>query len=440
MNLLVSRQTRPLSGRVKVPGDKSIGHRAVIFGALASGHSNVFGLSGGEDNLRTVSALRSLGVHIRPIESGIQIDGVGIAGFKPARSEIDCGNSGTTIRLLSGLLAPCGFATVLDGDQYLRRRPMGRIGKPLEQMGATIAGAAGKKPGEIYAPLTITGGNLHGITYISEVASAQVKTAILLAALAADGETSITEPLRSRDHSERMLSALGAPLQVDGTTVRVRPASWDRKLARFELRVPGDFSSAAFLLAAATLVEGSDVTVEAVGINPTRTGFVDVLEKMGANISVENRRDENGEPIADLRARAAPLSSIDIAGELSLRAIDELPLIAAVAACANGDIRIRDAAELRVKESDRVAATATMLRSFGAECEEHDDGLTIHGGTPLVAGVVPSHGDHRIAMAGAILALRAEGNSTIEDTANIATSFPNFVELLRTLGASLQSS
>jgi 3-phosphoshikimate 1-carboxyvinyltransferase len=436
--LRVSGPSHSLAGEATVPGDKSIGHRAVMLAGICDGRVVVRGLSGGEDNLRTVAALAALGVGVRQIAAGaLEVDGAGVAGLRAAAGELDCGNSGTSIRLLMGLLAPRPFRSRLTGDVYLCARPMRRVADPLRQMGAFVDGAPGKKAGELYPPVEVGGAtSLQGIRWESKVASAQVKSAILLCALGAEGATTVVEPSRSRDHTERMLRALGAPLSIDGNAVTLEPSGWNRRLSAGELLVPGDLSSAAFVLAAATLVPGSRVTVRGVGVNPTRTGFLDALALMGGDVTLENPREEGGEPVADLTARAAPLSGVEIAGELAVRAIDELPLLAALAAHADGTTTIRDAAELRVKESDRVASTVAMLRALGAEADERPDGLVV-AGRARTAGVVDSHGDHRIAMAGAVCALPLHGETRLLDTENVATSFPGFAALLASLGATI---
>lgn len=439
-SLKVRGPARPLAGELRVPGDKSIGHRAVMFASIASGRAEVRGLSGGEDNLRTIGVMRALGVSIRELgPNAVVVDGVGLDGLRAPAGDLDCGNSGTSIRLLSGLLAGRPFRSRLGGDQYLNARPMRRVADPLRRMGATITGQRGKKPDEVYPPLEIAGGALHGITYESQIASAQVKSALLLAGMQAEGTTTVREPELSRDHTERLLCALGVPLRrsAGGREVTIDPAGWSRRIEARDLEVPGDLSSAAFLLAAATLVPGSRVVVRGVGVNPSRTGFLDALRAMGGRVSVENAVERAGEPVADLVCEAAPLVGIEIAGALAVRAIDELPLLAVLAAHAEGQTTIRDAAELRVKESDRVAATVAMLRAFGAEVEERPDGMVIAGRAPFHPGVVESHGDHRIAMGGAIFALTTAGESRIEDVANIATSFPTFASSLRALGADL---
>lgn len=433
----------PLRGDVTVPGDKSIGHRAVLFAAIADGRATVRGLSGGEDNRSTIGILRALGVAIADVAPGVvTVEGRGLDGLRAPAGELDCGNSGTSMRLFAGLLASRRFASRLVGDRYLHARPMRRVVEPLTQMGARIAGQSGKKAGEIYPPLDVgpLDGKLRGIRYESKVASAQVKSAIVLAALAADGATTVSEPERSRDHTERMLAHLGAPLTVDGLNVTVDPRGWDGKLAARDLLVPGDLSSAAFLLGAASVVAGSRVIVRGVGVNPTRTGVLDALRAMGATVEVSDERLVGGEPVADLACIGGELKGIEIAGALTVRAIDELPLLCAVAAYARGETRIRDAGELRVKESDRIAATAAMLRALGVAVEEHADGLTVRGGghgTVTRGGVVESLGDHRIAMAGAICALGAGGETLVRDTRNVATSFPTFASSLALLGADI---
>jgi 3-phosphoshikimate 1-carboxyvinyltransferase len=438
MKLTVER-SKALAGDCSVPGDKSIGHRAVMFAGICDGRVRVTGLSGGEDNQRTVGALRSLGVTTREVERGIEVEGRGLEGLRASAADIDCGNSGTSIRLLSGLLAPRDFRSRLVGDQYLHARPMRRVAEPLQRMGARVEGEPGKKEGEVYPPLVVGGArDLHGIRWVSKVSSAQVKSAILLAAMLSEGPTTVVEPSLSRDHTERMMRALGVPLTVEGLEVTLDPRGWDRRLAAHDLEVPGDLSSAAFLLAAATLVEGSCITIRDVGVNPSRTGFLDALRAMRGDLVIENQRNRGGEPVADLTVRAAGLRGIGIGGELAVRSIDELPLLAALAAHAEGGTVIRDAAELRVKESDRVASTASMLRAFGAEVEERPDGMII-GGRARRAGVVDSHGDHRIAMAGAVCALNLDGETSILDTENVATSFPGFAESLAKLGAPITS-
>ena len=425
-----------------MPGDKSIGHRAVIFGALATGQVRVTGLSGGEDNRRTVTALEALGVPIRRDEHGLCIDGVGIKGLRQAGSDLDCGNSGTTMRLFTGLLCGQPFTSRLIGDAYLCKRPMRRVAGPLGLMGGVVEGQPGSRSGELYPPLVVGGveHRLHGAEVDGRVASAQVKSAVLLAALGADGITRYREPSQSRDHTERMLAAMGAPLTVSdgGLTSTLEPYGWDRVLHARDFTVPGDLSSAAFLLGAASLVPDSRVRITGVGLNPTRTGLLDALHAMGARITVENPRDEGGEPVGDLVVEAAALCSTRVAGDLTVRSLDELPLLSALAAHAVGVTVLCDAEELRVKESDRLAATAAMLRAFGVDTEERPDGLSIEGRPGrLRPAVVDSHGDHRIAMAAAICALGVDGETVIHDTDNVATSYPSFAATLTQLGASV---
>jgi 3-phosphoshikimate 1-carboxyvinyltransferase len=411
----------PLSGTLTVPGDKSIGHRSLLIGALCDGDVVVTGLSDGEDNRSSATLLSALGVHIeRPDPTDptrVVVHGVGLHGLTAPTAPLDCGNSGTTMRLALGILAGQPFSATLVGDHSLSRRPMKRVLAPLSQMGLTVSSV---RDGN-YPPLTVTGRRpLRAIHYESPVASAQVKSAILLAGLWADGETTVSEPEVSRDHTERMLAWLR-----DGARLAARP-----------IHVPGDLSSAAFLLGAALIVEGSEVTITDVGVNPTRTGFLDVLAAMGVTVERGAPVERNGEPAADLHVRHGALRPTTLAGELTVRAIDELPLIATLAAFAAGETRIRDAQELRVKESDRIAQTARFLRSFGVTVDEHEDGLTIHGvpNRTLTPGEVDADGDHRIAMCSSLLALRAPG-SVIRGAQTIATSFPSFHRCLRALGA-----
>lgn len=409
----------PLRGRARVPGDKSIGHRALLIGALCDGDVAVTGLSDGEDNRSSARILGQMGVVIeRHGEGRATVHGVGLDGLVAPSGPLDCGNSGTTMRLVLGILAGQTFEATLVGDHSLSRRPMKRVLEPLRQMGLEVLAARDDN----YPPLTVRGRRpLRAIRYASPIASAQVKSAIMLAGLWADGEVTVTEPELSRDHSERMIAYL-----KDG-----------RRLAAKPIHVPGDLSSAAFLLGAALLVPGSEVTVEDVGTNPTRTGFLDVLAAMGVTVERGAVADHNGEPSADLTVRYGPLRGTRIAGELAVRAIDELPLIATLAARAEGPTEIRDAHELRVKESDRIAQTARMLRSFGVPVDEHDDGMTIHGdpARAYTAGHIDADGDHRIAMCSSLLSLVAPRGTEIGGAETIATSFPTFHRSLAALGA-----
>lgn len=409
----------PLVGSLTVPGDKSIGHRSLLIGALCDGAVEVTGLSDGEDNRSSAAVLAAMGVRIERHGGGrATVHGVGLDGLVAPSGPLDCGNSGTTMRLVLGILAGQPFEATLIGDHSLSRRPMKRVLAPLGRMGLTVVSA---RDGD-YAPLTVRGRRpLTAIHYDSPVASAQIKSAILLAGLWADGATTVSEPEVSRDHTERMLAYL-----KDGARLAAKP-----------IHVPGDLSSAAFMLGAALMVEGSEVTVRDVGVNPTRVGFLEVLHAMGVEVERGSPIEKNGEPLADLRVRHGRLRGTTIAGELTVKAIDELPLIATLASFAEGATVIRDAKELRVKESDRIAQTARMLRSFGVAVDEHEDGLTVHGepGRTLRPGDIDADGDHRIAMCASLLAIQAPG-SVIRGAATIATSFPSFHACLRQLGAS----
>jgi 3-phosphoshikimate 1-carboxyvinyltransferase len=440
--LVVHPATKPLVGSVPVPSDKSIGHRALLFSALCKGASIIRGFSRGEDNIATANAMRAMGVTIlEPSPSELRVAGVGLFGLSESSTPLDCGNSGTTMRLLTGLLSAQRFASTLVGDASLSRRPMMRIAGPLRQRGAHIEGAPhATKTGEMTAPLRVLGlaegEELRQLEFTSPVASAQVKSALILSGLYAHGATYIREPTVSRDHTERLLSALGVPLRTMGTLVELDPSGWNGEMQPFEIDLPGDLSAAAFLLVAAQLVAGSRVTVRGVGTNPTRTGILEIARDMGAGLSIENGGERAGEPIGDLHAWSAPLRAMSIGGELVPRGVDEIPIACALAARASGTTTIRDAEELRVKESDRIATMVRVLRAFGVTCEELPDGLTIEGSDkPLTPASVESKGDHRIAMTAAILGLVASGPSRIADAGCIATSFPRFVGTLRALGA-----
>ncbi len=413
-----------VAGSVAVPGDKSISHRALLLGAMAHGETEVRGLLRGEDCRATLAALRALGVGIAEAPDGtVRVVGLGIESWREPEAILDAGNSGTTLRLLAGLLAGRPFCSLLTGDGSLRRRPMRRVVDPLRAMGATVLGRAEGA----YAPLAIRGGSLHGIAWSSPVASAQVKSAILLAGLQAAGETSVTEPFVSRDHTERMLSAFGAAPRRNGATVTVAGGA---RLSATALAVPGDLSSAAFLLVAAAAREGAAIRVREVGVNPTRTGLLDVLERMGAAVRREHPRLEAGEPVADLVVEGRQLHGVRIAADLIPRLIDEVPALAVAAALADGETVISGAAELRVKEVDRVAAVAEELGRMGAAISPTGDGLRIQGNATLRGAVVSSRGDHRMAMSLAVAALFAEGQTVIRDVACANTSFPGFAGVL----------
>jgi 3-phosphoshikimate 1-carboxyvinyltransferase len=429
----------PLKGTCRVPGDKSISHRALLFGALADGVVEARGLGRGGDNLSTAAALRALGVDVTLSGDEARVGGVGFAGLRAAAGPLDCGNSGTTIRLLMGLLAGRPFETELFGDASLTRRPMRRVAEPLRRMGATVEGRSDPaKPGDVFPPLRVRGGALTGIAYDLPVASAQLKSALVLAGLQAKGASTLREPGRSRDHTERMLRAMGAPISVDAGSgaITVDPSGWDGKLRAIPIVIPGDLSSATFLFVAAATVAGSDVTVENVGLNPTRSGALDALAAMGAEIDVAPGAEALGEPVGRVRVRASRLRGIEIAGELALRSIDEIPALAVAAALAEGETVFADLAELRVKESDRIVAVARELRRAGVAVEERRDGFVVTGlgGRPAAGGTVQPEHDHRIAMAGAVLGLSA-GDETVIPAADIGTSFPTFAETLAALGA-----
>ncbi|MGF1468207.1 MAG: 3-phosphoshikimate 1-carboxyvinyltransferase [Sandaracinaceae bacterium] len=436
------RGGRPLRGAVTVPGDKSIGHRALIFAALASGPSTIEELSPGLDNRATADALRALGVPIALEGTTARVDGVGLHGLRMPDADLDCGNSGTTMRLMAGVLVAQKFGVRLVGDASLRRRPMARIVLPLRARGGHIAGRPGEG-GEHHAPLSVAplvdGEALVALEHASPVASAQVKSALLLSGLYATGATALAEPTLSRDHTERMMLALGVPLERRGPILVLDPDGWSRRWDGVRWTLPGDLSGAAFLLAAALVTPGSEVRVEGVGTNPTRTGLLEVLRAMRARVDIEARGERAGdEPVADLTVRTGRLGPGRVAGEWLTRMIDEVPAFAAVAAAARGTSEVRDAAELRVKESDRLAAIEAVLRAFGVRAEALPDGLRIHGGRRPRPAEVASRGDHRIAMMATVLALAADGESVVRDVACVDTSFPGFVDRLRGVGAAIE--
>ena len=420
MELVVSPAGR-LRGRVRVPGDKSISHRAALIGALARGDTVIHDFLRADDCLHTVSCLRALGVGIEDEGSRLIVRGMG-PRWRAPMTPLDAGNSGTTMRLLAGILAGQPFQTELTGDASLRTRPMDRIVEPLSRMGARIVASGDGR----FPPLRISGGSLRGITYTLPVASAQVKSAVLLAGLLAEGPTTVVEPTPTRDHTERMLAAFGAPIRRAGDRVSVTAAA----LRGHEVRVCGDISSAAFLLAAAAGMPGSELTIEHVGLNPTRTGFLDVLRALGAEVDVRQTGEDTGEPVGAVTVRGRRLRGVRIGGSLIPRVIDELPVLCVIATAAEGETVISDAAELRVKESDRIAVIARGLRALGGEVEERPDGLTVYS-SRLHGGRVASAGDHRIAMAFAVAGLLAGGPVTVEGAESIAVSFPAFTRVLR---------
>ena len=420
-----------LRGRIRVPGDKSISHRCIMLGSIAEGTTRISGFLEGEDSLATLEAFRAMGVQIEGPENGrVVVHGVGLHGLRPPLQPLELGNSGTSMRLLAGLLAGQAFDTELVGDNSLMSRPMRRVTGPLAQMGADIA-----TTGAGTAPLKISGGRrLQAIDYAMPVASAQVKSCLLLAGLYARGRTCVHEPAPTRDHTERMLQGMGYAVSCRKGVVCLEGGG---QLAGTGIDVPADISSAAFFLVGASIAPGSDLVLEHVGVNPTRTGILSILRLMGADIELSNRRDVGGEPVADVRVRSALLQGIDIPVEQVPLAIDEFPALFIAAACAQGRTLLTGAAELRVKESDRIQVMANGLQALGVEAQPTADGMIISGG-PIEGGAVDSHGDHRIAMSFAMAALRASGPVAIDDCANVNTSFPGFVELAGGVGLGIE--
>ncbi len=416
-----------VQGRARVPGDKSISHRSIMLGSLAEGVTEVEGFLEGEDSLATLQAFRDMGVVIDgPHRGRVVINGVGLRGLKAPPGPLYVGNSGTSMRLLSGLLAAQMFDTTLTGDSSLSKRPMARVAKPLREMGARIETGPEGRP-----PLRIQGDSrLVGMTYEMPVASAQVKSCLLLAGLYASGSTTVIEPAPTRDHTERMLKGFGYPVKVEGASVTVEPG---HQLTGCKIDVPADISSAAFFMVAASIAEGSDLLLEHVGINPTRDGVINILRAMGGDLTVENEREVGGEPVADIRIRHAKLKGIEIPLDQVPLAIDEFPVLFVAAACAEGRTVLRGAEELRVKESDRIQVMADGLQALGIRAEPTPDGIVIDGGI-IQGGRVNSHGDHRIAMSFSVASLRATGDIHISDCANVATSFPDFIGLAQSVG------
>jgi len=429
----VTSPTRGLRGEIRVPGDKSISHRAIMLSALAEGTSRIRGFLEGEDTRATARIFAQMGVHVDEPSPGERVvHGVGLRGLHAPEGVLDCGNSGTAMRLLCGVMAGQGFDSVLAGDASLSKRPMRRVTGPLSTMGAFIETTEAGTP-----PLRVHGGRgLRGVDYVSPVASAQVKSALLLAGLHAEGETAVVEPRPTRDYTERMLRAFGWPVEFGPGRARL---AGGHSLRAIEVEVPADFSSAAFFLVAASIVPGSELVLRNIGVNARRTGLLQVLRAMGARIVEANARDAGGEPVADLVVRRAPLRGIEVPVEHVADMIDEFPALFVAAACAEGVTTIRGAEELRVKESDRLAVMATGLRVLGARIEETPDGAVIEGST-LHGGIVESHGDHRIAMAFAIAGAVADGTVTIRDCANVATSFPGFIELANGCGLAVHAA
>lgn len=415
----------PLHGEITVPGDKSISHRAVMLGALANGTTHITGFLMGEDCLSTIDCFRKMGVSIDVSDKEVVVEGVGLHGLTAPECELYTGNSGTTTRLLSGILAGQSFTSTMNGDATIQRRPMGRVMKPLREMGASIEGKD-----DNFCPLTMHPSELHGIEYRLPVASAQLKSAILLAGLYAEGQTTVIEPAPSRDHTERMFRALGVEIETNGNVITLNPPE---DLHAVDIAVPSDISSAAYFLVAGAIVPGSELTIKNVGVNPTRTGIIDVLRSMGADITESNFREE-AEPVCDLTVRYSRLHGTEIGGAIIPRLIDELPVIAVAAAFAEGETVIRDAQELKVKESNRIASMVAELSKAGVDVEETDDGMIVRGGEKPHGASFETYKDHRIAMSLAILGLAAEGASRIDEPEVVAISYPDFFGTIEKLG------
>ena len=427
----ISKPVSALNGEIPVAGDKSISHRSIMLGSLAEGTTRVTGFLQGEDALATLAAFRAMGVKISdPANGSLEIEGVGMHGLKPADSALDMGNSGTAMRLLAGLLAGQDFDSTLIGDASLTSRPMSRIAAPLSLMGGQVLTAEAGRP-----PLNIKGGKyLVGIEYPMPMASAQVKSSILLAGLYAQGETAVIESAPTRDHTERMLRAFGYPVKTEGSRISLQGGG---KLTACELDVPGDISSATFFMVAACIAEDADLLLKHVGINPTRDGVITLLKLMGADLRLENERVVGSEPVADIRVRSSRLKGIQFPEDQVPLAIDEFPALFIAASCAEGVTVLTGAEELRVKESDRIQVMADGLKEVGIKHQVKPDGIEIHGGQ-IKSGKVDSHGDHRIAMAFSVAAIRARKPIEISNCANVATSFPNFVELANLVGMDVE--
>jgi len=422
---LITKATS-LKGEIKVPGDKSISHRAVMFGSISNGTTKVTNFLPGEDCLSTISCFRSLGVEINQSGSEVTIHGKGLDGLRRSDHTLYVGNSGTTIRLLMGILSGLSFESRLEGDESIAKRPMTRVTVPLSKMGAKITG---KNNGE-FTPLTISGKRLAGITYELPVASAQVKSAILLAGLQAEGVTTVIEPVKTRDHTERMIRQFGGSVEQQGDKVIV---SGGQELKGTNIDVPGDISSAAFFLAAGAITPGSEILLKNVGLNPTRTGIIDVLREMGADLTIENYDQSSAEPVGDIRIKYSQLRGTTVAGELIPRLIDEIPVIALLASQAEGQTIIKDAAELKVKETNRIDTVVNELTKLGAKIEATEDGMIIEGKTNLKGGNVSTYGDHRIGMMLSIAALISSEEVSLEDSEAVAVSYPGFFEDLDSL-------
>ena len=425
MNAVI-KPSGKLRGEITFPGDKSISHRSVMLGSIAKGDTRISGFLTGEDCLSTIDCFKKLGIDIEVNGTDVTVHGKGLKGLSAPAETLDVGNSGTTLRLMSGILSAQPFTTRLTGDSSIQKRPMGRVASPLGLMGAKITSENEK----MTAPLTIEGRRLHGIDYTLPVASAQVKSALILAGLYADGETRITEPEATRDHTEIMLNYLGADIRKEGDTIVVRPAA---ELTGRDITVPGDISSAAYFISAALISKDSEVLIKNVGVNPTRTGIITAFKAMGGNIELTNERTVCGEPVADILVRSSRLHGVVIKGAIIPKLIDEIPVIAAAACYASGETVIADAAELRVKESDRIKTMAAELGRMGATVIQTDDGMIILGGIPLHGAVCESYNDHRVAMSVAVAALGAKGETQIKDCGCVDISFPGYFDALMSL-------
>lgn len=434
--LLIRPQKTPLKGTISVPGDKSISHRAIMLGALADGTSTVRNWLPAGDTIATLNAFQALGVVIEvdrhsPTAWNLVIEGRGLHGLKDPRKALDCRNAGTLMRLIAGLMAGQTFSSVLDGSEQLSKRPMRRITEPLKQMGAKISAKDGK------APLSIEPATLKGISYEMEVASGQIKSALLLAGLYTEGETRIYQPGPARDHTERMLNAVGVEVRTEGDWIIMPTVAGERKLRPFDLTVPGDMSSAAFPLVAAAIVPHSEVTITNVGYNNTRTGILEMLKQMGADFTIANERTTGGEPAVDLTFHFNELHSADIGGEVVVRGIDEFPILTVAATQAAGTTTVRDASELRVKEVDRISVLAGELSKMNIDMVERPDGYTLHGPKRPFSAEVDSHDDHRLGMALAVMGLVTYGETLIDNALCVHDSFPGFVETMQALGANM---
>lgn len=422
----VINNSKAIKKTITIPGDKSISHRSVMLGSLANGTTHVHGFLTGEDCLSTIACFKKMGIEIELDGTDVTVHGKGLNGLKAPTETLDVGNSGTTLRLMTGILSAQPFSCTVTGDSSIQKRPMDRVEKPLKQMGAEITGHGGEK---ILAPLHITGHSLKGTHYTLPVASAQVKSAIILAGLYAEGKTVITEPEATRDHTEIMLNHFGADIKRNGNDITVTPV---KELYAKEIFVPGDISSAAYFMVLGAVCPDSDITIKNVGINPTRTGIITVLENMGANITLLNERTVSGEKVADINVKYTPsLKSTTVEGDIIPKLIDEIPVIAVAACFAEGTTVIKDAQELKVKESNRIKTVVNELKKFGADIEETDDGMIIKGKCSLKGAVCDSHNDHRIAMSMAVAGIMAEGSTTIKDSQCVDISFPTFFSLLK---------